>query len=281
MSLFVLAIPFLGAREDASQKTLAASGDKVTVIDFGAVGNGKADDTVALQKAVDAGVGNIFFPRGIYRVSKTILIDLNRVGFTSLVGQGTATVVMTGPGPAFRFVGTHGGTADPSSAKPDVFTNQRMPMVEGLAITGEHAQADAIEATGTMQLTVTRTHIRGVRHGIHLVERNRNVLIANCHIYHNTGAGIYLDRVNLHQTNINGCHISYNGAGGVVVRGGEVRNVHITGCDIEANMSKKGRHRRTFGSTAPMVQLLKRLSSAARFNMNPNRQIRPISACKD
>ena len=73
--------------------------------------------------------------------------------------------------------------------------------------------------------------------GIHLVERNRNVLIANCHLYHNRGAGVFLDRVNLHQTNISGCHISYNVGGGVVVRGGEVRNVHITGCDIEANMS--------------------------------------------
>ena len=110
----------------------------------------------------------------------------------------------------------------------------------GLLSPVRHSTADAIEATGTMQLTITRTHIRGMRHGIHLIERNRNVLISACHIYHNTGAGIFLDRVNLHQTNINGCHISYNGAGGVVVRGGEVRNVHINGCDIEANMSKDG-----------------------------------------
>jgi hypothetical protein len=76
-----------------------------------------------------------------------------------------------------------------------------------------------------------------LRHGVHLVERNRNVLIANCHIYENAGCGVFLDRVNLHQTNIVGCHISYNAGGGVVTRGGEVRNLHIGTCDIESNMT--------------------------------------------
>jgi hypothetical protein len=115
-----------------------------------------------------------------------------------------------------------------------------MPAVEGLAIVGDHAEADGIEATGTMQLTLRGLHIRGCRHGVHLVERNRNVLIDACHIYENRGCGIYLDGVNLHQTNISASHISYCGGGGVVVRGGEVRNVHIAGCDIEGNMAKDG-----------------------------------------
>jgi hypothetical protein len=44
---------------------------------------------------------------------------------------------------------------------------------------------------------------------IHLVKRDRNVIVADCHIYNNTGAGIFLDAVNLHQTNIHGNHISY------------------------------------------------------------------------
>jgi parallel beta-helix repeat protein len=88
-----------------------------------------------------------------------------------------------------------------------------------------------------MQLTITTTHIRGVRHAIHLTQRNRNVLIANCHLYNNRGCGVFLDHVNQHQTNIIGSHISYNAAGGVVSRGGAVRNLHIGTCDIESNMS--------------------------------------------
>jgi len=62
------------------------------------------------------------------------------------------------------------------------------------------------------------------------------VIVSDCHIYNNTGVGIYYDNVNLHQSNIIGSHISYNDGGGIVVRGGEVRNVHIGTCDIEGNM---------------------------------------------
>jgi hypothetical protein len=53
-----------------------------------------------------------------------------------------------------------------------------MPAVDGLAIRGDHPEAIGIQAAGTMQLTVTRTHIRGAQHGIHLVENNRNVIIS-------------------------------------------------------------------------------------------------------
>ena len=45
-----------------------------------------------------------------------------------------------------------------------------MPCVDGIAIAGEHPEAIGIRAVGTMQLTVTRVHVRGALHGIHLVE---------------------------------------------------------------------------------------------------------------
>ena len=212
----------------------------ITVLDYGAIGDGQADDTAAIQSLVDLKAGSIRFPAGSYRITKTIVVDLDKVGFTSLVADCTARLVMAGPGPAIRFVGTHGGTAAPSSVKPEVWERQRMPSVAGLAIVGAHPEADGIEAAGTMQLTVRGVHIRKCRHGIHLVERNRNLLIDACHIYENSGCGVFLDNVNLHQTNISASHISYCGGGGVVVRGGEVRNVHVTGCDIEANHAADG-----------------------------------------
>jgi hypothetical protein len=115
-----------------------------------------------------------------------------------------------------------------------------MPVVEGLAIAGDHAEADGIEADGTFQITLRGVHIRKCRHGVHLVKRNRNVLIDGCHIYENSGSGVFYDHVDLHQSNISASHISYCHQGGVVVRGGNVRNIHIAGCDIEANMAKDG-----------------------------------------
>lgn len=207
------------------------------VRDFGAIGDGVADDTLAIQAAVDAGQGSVRFDKGIYRLTRTIIVKLDEHGPISLTGDGTARVVMAGAGPAFHIIGTHGGTADPASVKPEVFERQRMPLVDGLEIVGAHPEADGIEATGTMQLTITRVNIRDCRHAIHLTQRNRNLTVSNSHLYKNRGIGIFYDAVNLHQSNITGCHISYNAAGGVVSRGGEVRNVQISGCDIEANMA--------------------------------------------
>ena len=206
------------------------------VTTHGAKGDGKADDTAAIQRAVDAG-GTVRFPTGRFRLTRTVRIDLDRTGFVALVGDATARVVMAGAGPAFEFVGTHAGSAAPEQFKPNVWERQRMPQVTGLEILGDHPEADAIAATGTMQLTITRVMVREARHAIRLHQRNRNVLISDCHLYHNRGIGIFLDAVNLHQINITGSHISYNAGGGIVGRGGNVRNIHIGNCDIESNMA--------------------------------------------
>ncbi len=163
-------------------------------------------------------------------------INLDKTGPITISGDGTATIVMDGPGPAFRFIGTHEGTASPKTVKANVWKNQRTPMVDGIEIIGSHLEANGIEATGTMQITITRVVLRKLHHGVHLVKRNRNVLIADCHIYENNGVGIFYDKVNLHQSNIIGCHISYNKLGGIVNKGGDVRNIHIGTCDIEGNM---------------------------------------------
>lgn len=208
-----------------------------TVAGFGAVGDGKTDDTAAIQAAVDSGIGNIRLSKGVYRITRPIVIDLDKVGYTSVHGDGVATIVMAAPGPALKFVGTHFKSADPGGFTQDVWDRQRMPLVDGIAIAGDHPEAIGIQAVGTMQLTVTRVHVRGVTHGIHLVKNNRNVIISDCHIYENRGVGVYYDNVNLHQSNITGCHISYNDGGGIVSRAGNVRNIHITGCDLESNMS--------------------------------------------
>jgi len=204
---------------------------------FGIVGDGKADDTDALQKAVDANEGLVRLPKGVYRVTRPIVIDLNKVGYTSICGDGVARIIMAGPGPAMKFVGTHFKSADPQDFAPEVWDRQRMPLVDAVAIDGAHPEAVGIEAIGTMELTLTRLHIRGVLHGIHLVANNRNVILSDCHIYENCGIGVFYDEVNLHQSNILGCHISYNRGGGIVSRGGNVRNIHVTGCDLESNMS--------------------------------------------
>lgn len=194
------------------------------------------DDHAELQKQLDA-TGNLHLTKRVYRLTKPLVIDLDRTGFAAISGDGTARLQMTGPGAAIEFRGTHAGTAAPESFKDNVWEKQRTPSVQGIEIVGGHPEADGISASGTMQLSLSQVVIRRCRHAVHLVDRNRNVLIDACHFYENRGVGVYYDQVNLHQSNISGSHISYCRGGGVVVRGGDVRNIQISGCDIEGNMS--------------------------------------------
>lgn len=220
----------------AAQGFTSAHPAPASVKDFGAVGDGLADDTAAIQQAVDAGLKPLHFPAGTYRITKTIEIPLDQIGPLSITGGGVARLQMESAGPALRIVGTHQGTADPQTVQPNVWERQRAPMIDGIEIVGRHAEAGGIELSGTMQATLSRLAIRGVTHAIHLVDRNRNVQISECHLYDNRGIGVFMDAVNLHQINIANSHISYNRQGGIVCRASEIRNLQITGCDIEGNV---------------------------------------------
>lgn len=208
---------------------------------FGAAGDGVTDDTEAIRTAIAAGGGEVLFPGGSYRITETIEIDLSEHGPRSLRGAGSsARVIMAGEGPAFRFVGSHQGSAFPDSFEPHVWERERMPTVSGLEIVGDHSEANGLEFYRTMQVVVHSVLIRQVHHGIHLPERNRNVIISDSHIYDNSGYGIFLDDLSLHQVNITGNHISYNNLGGIKVSGqSDIRNFQITGNDIEYNYGEE------------------------------------------
>lgn len=211
-----------------------------TLADFDVAGDGKTDDSAAIQKAVDAGIGELRFWKGRFRITKPIVIKLDSTGPVSISGGGVATIVMAGAGPAFHFIGTHTGNAAPANVKPEVWQRQRAPMLDGIEIVGEHAGSVGVQLEGLMQPTLTRLVIRRANHGIVITGRNRNVIISDCHIYDNRGVGVLLEDLNLHQINITGSHISYNGGGGIVIRKSEVRNIQIGSSDIEANQARNG-----------------------------------------
>jgi hypothetical protein len=89
--------------------------DYVSVKDFGAVGDGVADDTVAIQAAINSGSNKVIIPEGRYRTTASIIIPSD----VAVEGAGAGTTVIdcqisSIPTPteriakssAFRFSGT-------------------------------------------------------------------------------------------------------------------------------------------------------------------------------
>lgn len=116
-------VTFLAAGSGASQRTvLNKLRDVVSVKDFGAVGDGVADDTAAFTAAIAAaGTRNVYVPGGSYKITGTVTGDfysdsavtivtgtvntINRIGST-LVTTGTLTVTGTASTGALTVTGT-------------------------------------------------------------------------------------------------------------------------------------------------------------------------------
>ncbi|MCH7988050.1 MAG: right-handed parallel beta-helix repeat-containing protein [Planctomycetes bacterium] len=209
----------------------------VNVLDFGATGDGKTDDTEALQHALEEGDGALHLKKGTYRITRPLVLDLTKHGFCAIRGKeaGTSRILMAGAGPAIRIIGDHRGTAQPDTVKPHTWEKERLPTINGIEILGAHPEAVGIELRKTMQATIGQVLVRNCKYGIHLVERNRNFLLADSHLYDNSEYGLFLDRCNLHQIIVHGNHISYNKKAGIKSLDGDVHNLQITGNDIEYN----------------------------------------------
>lgn len=74
-------VPFTQAGSGAVQRTVESKlQDVVSVKDFGAVGNGVADDTAAIQAAINScrGIGKgLHFPAGRYKITNTLIANFN------------------------------------------------------------------------------------------------------------------------------------------------------------------------------------------------------------
>jgi hypothetical protein len=82
--------------------------------------------------------------------------------------------------------------------------------------------------------------VRHCRIAVHLVERNRDFLLTDSHLYDNHEIGLFFDHCNLHQIIVHGCHISWNKVAGIKSLGGDVHNLQIVGNDIEYNNTTAG-----------------------------------------
>ncbi len=209
---------------------------------FGAVGDGVADDGAALQHTLEAGNGVLRLNKGTYRITQPLVLDLTKQGYGAVRGEGgTSRIIMAGPGPAIRVIGDHQGSAVPTTVQPHTWEKERFPTISGIEIVGEHPQAVGIELLKTTKCVVSQVLVRRCRIGVHLVERNRDFILADSHLYDNHEFGLFFDRCNLHQIIVHGCHISWNKVAGIKSLGGDVHNLQIVGNDIEYNNITAGK----------------------------------------
>lgn len=73
--------------------------DIISVKDYGAIGNGVADDTAAIQAAISAaqsiGRGCVYLPSGVYKVTSTLTVSASNIGFAG-DGPGATFLYPTG-----------------------------------------------------------------------------------------------------------------------------------------------------------------------------------------
>src|SRR3954470_9289609 len=63
------------------------------------LGDGVADNTEVIRQLIQHD-GPVIFPRGVFRISEPIVIDLAKSGPIAISAAGNATLLMDGPGPA-------------------------------------------------------------------------------------------------------------------------------------------------------------------------------------
>jgi hypothetical protein len=101
--------------------------DYVTPQMFGAVGDGKADDTDAIQNCINSGSSNIIFPKGTYLISKTL--DFSKV-FEALTQQ-----YIKGDGAVIKAADTFDGAEMLLFSTNNIADPQKI-VIEGITVYG-------------------------------------------------------------------------------------------------------------------------------------------------
>jgi len=119
-------------------------GSPVNVLDFGAVGDGVADDTVALQAAIDyvgSINGTLIIPQGKYKTTATLYIDKKNVIIKGLgnpsLGEGASTGLpgRVSQGAVIQYTGTTTAVQVSNSRSANPTTDPSNPMfIEGIQI---------------------------------------------------------------------------------------------------------------------------------------------------
>ena len=217
--------------------------ESVSVLDFGAVGDGKADDTQAIQNALSKLKNNggiLIFPKGVYL---TDYIDLTTYKGITLQGDNTANTWLSITDPAINYsgatvikirsacevgiqivkpnqvvpdIGTFGMSIDINNITLDcnLLANNGINMNQGIRLSNvvvKNAVVDGIVLEG-MTYPVTLNNVYSTRNGRH---------------------GLYVKPCYTTIYNISNCEFSINGGYGIVLESGA--GCHLSNIVIQSN----------------------------------------------
>ena len=206
---------FIQAGTGAQQRTVESKlQDVVSVLDFGAVGNGLDDDTAAIQAALDSGAKRVIFPAGTYLIGtgEGVIVRSN----TAISGYG-ATLKNT------RFASPSSNTASGDALYCGLIVNISSSniTIEGLTIEGPSPTSisQANMAYNSIGINIRglydRYYIDGVDDTVSSV--SRNITIRDCTIYGWYQSGIIADYID--NLLIESCYVHTCGRDGIRLYG--------------------------------------------------------------
>jgi hypothetical protein len=154
-------VTYIAAGTGAVQTTVQSKlRETVSVKDFGAVGDGATDDTVAIKAALQSGNSYIYFPEGEYLVTTIYVTGLTNV---ALIGVPGASVLK-------KKAGTYGQNVDGAIQGLIDFVSCSYITIDGLKVNGN--KANAVPSSGN--------YLNGINFYLCNIVRTQNSEFVDC-----------------------------------------------------------------------------------------------------
>ena len=205
-------------------------GADVNVKDFGAVGDGVADDTAAIQAALTSGASEVFIPDGTYLISNLTSGSAITVNNLNIIGTGTILCTTAG----IELIGNNNRVEGITIKRATKSTSLVMIYINyGLGIYGDNNHVKNIEvynmngpgiSIGGKNNTVSDVYSHDNIAGMISNNTTRNLTVSDSRFIYNdvvatSGAdGILCSRTNVGVT-ISNCDLSYNSEHGLYFQG--------------------------------------------------------------
>jgi len=195
----------------------------INVKDYGAIGDGIADDTAAIQAALNAGSlaqgGIVFFPEGTYQISNELT---NNSANIMLCGTGlSSTIRQTVDGKHGINVGAHNGVR---------IIGLRL-LTSGFTPTSGNGIHSDMAGDLYLERIVCQDFFNGFYIDTRTLVTQSQVYLISCEAYNNGGDGFYINRGT--DVNFSNCRSLSNSGNGVYIF--ESSGLSMTQCLLSSN----------------------------------------------